>query len=102
PIRHPSVICIQKRLPPGAAAVLINQDHVDTDLVHPIDALEKELFDRIDGKRTNDEIMNRVSSSIGNNLSLERAQDFFERHWYYDHVVFDAHKRMQNSLVTDR
>ena len=102
PIRHPSVICIQKRLPPGAAAVLINQDHVDTDLVHPIDALEKELFDRIDGKQTNDEIMNRVSSSIGNNLSLERAQDFFERLWYYDHVVFDAHKRMQNSLVTDR
>jgi SAM-dependent methyltransferase len=90
PIRQPSVICIQKRPPPGAAAVLINQDHVDTDLFHPIDSLEKRLFEAIDGTQTIAEIINSVSSSTGSHLPLERARDFFERLWQYDHVVFYA------------
>ena len=32
PIRMPDTICVQERLPPGAAAVLINQNHTYTDL----------------------------------------------------------------------
>ena len=102
PLRHPSVICIQKRLPPDAAGVLINQDHVDTDLIHPIDSLEKRTFDEIDGQRSVAEIINNVSTSTGSRLRQERAREFFERLWMYDHVVFDASKRKQNSPVTER
>lgn len=92
PIRQPRVICIQNSLPPGAAAVLINQDHVDTDLFYPIDSLEKRLFEAIDGTQTIAEIINSVSSSSGSHLRLESARDFFERLWQYDHVVIDASK----------
>jgi SAM-dependent methyltransferase len=90
PICQPRVICIQKRLPPGAAAVLINQDHVDNDLIHPIDSLEKRLFDGIDGTQTIAEIIDSVMNSTGSHLRLESARDFFEWLWQYDHVVFDA------------
>ena len=92
PIRQPNLICIQDRLPPGAAAILINQDHVDKDLIHPINSHEKHLFDGIDGRLSIAEILNSVSSTIDIQLSLERVQDFFKRLWHYDHVVFDASK----------
>ena len=36
PIRMPDTICVQERLPPGAAAVLINQTHTYRDLFMPI------------------------------------------------------------------
>ena len=40
PIRLPDTICVQERLPPGAAGVLINQTHTyrdlySADLLHP-------------------------------------------------------------------
>ena len=41
PIRVPDTICVRDRLPPGAAAVLINQTHTHTDLFLPIDARRK-------------------------------------------------------------
>jgi SAM-dependent methyltransferase len=90
PIRQPGVICVKKRLPPGAAAVLINQEHVDTDLIHPINSYEKSLFEAIDGKRTIGEVMDDLPVSEDNPQRRERARDFFERLWQYDHVVFDA------------
>ena len=90
PIRQPSVICIQKRLPPGAAAILVNQDHVHTDLINPIDSLEKQFFEAIDGTQTIAYIIDSVSSSKVSHQHLESARDFFERLWQYDHVVFDA------------
>ena len=37
PMRLPDTICVQERLPPGAAAVLINQTHTDTDLFLPVE-----------------------------------------------------------------
>ncbi len=40
PIRLPNTILVEERLPPGAAAVLINRAHTDTDLYLPIDAEE--------------------------------------------------------------
>jgi hypothetical protein len=83
PIRQSNLIWVEKRLPPGAAAVLINQDHVDTDLIHPINPLEKRLFDQINGHRTILDIINRERSPI------ESTRKFFERLWQYDHVVFD-------------
>jgi SAM-dependent methyltransferase len=90
PLRHPSVICVQQRLPPGAAGVLINQDHVDTDLIHPIDFLEKRIFDAIDGQHNVAEIITKVSKTIGSHFPQVRAQDFLEQLWLYDQVVFDA------------
>ena len=38
PVRVPDTLCVQERLPPGAAAVLINRAHTDTDIYLPIDA----------------------------------------------------------------
>jgi SAM-dependent methyltransferase len=90
PIRQPAVICVQERLPPGAAGVLINQEHVDTDLVHPINSDEKTWFDAINGKQTIEELMNIMAVSKGSPQRRVRVRDFFERLWQYDHVVFDA------------
>ncbi|MGD8406848.1 MAG: class I SAM-dependent methyltransferase [Anaerolineales bacterium] len=92
PIRQSRLVCIQKHLPPGAAAVLINQDHVDTDLIHPINAYEKSLFDVIDGQKSITEIINNVATSTGTRPNPETARIFFERLWQYDHVVLDASK----------
>jgi SAM-dependent methyltransferase len=92
PIRQPGVVCVNKRLPPGAAAVLINQEHVDTDLIHPINSYEKRLFEAINGERTIEEVMDTLPVSKRDPQRLERARDFFERLWWYDHVVFDASK----------
>jgi SAM-dependent methyltransferase len=46
PIRLPGTICVEERLPPGAAGVLINQAHPFTDIYLPLNAAEKRLFDR--------------------------------------------------------
>jgi len=90
PIRMPDTICIQQRLPAGAAAVLINQTHTDTDLYVPIDAAEKRLFDAIDGQSTVGELVRRARPSSGETPPLEIARGFFERLWWSDQVVFDA------------
>jgi len=83
PIRMPDTICIQERLPPGAAAVLINRNHTDTDLFLPIDAQEKRWFDAIDGTRT-------VREIVRTHERPDISRSFFDRLWWYDQVVFDA------------
>jgi len=90
PIRMPDTICLQQRLPAGAAAVLINQSHTDTDLFVPIDAGEKRLFDEIDGTRTIIDLVQRARPSAGETPRLEIARGLFERLWWSDQVVFDA------------
>ena len=90
PIRMPDTICVQKRLPPGAAAVLINQSHTYTDLFMPIDSTEKRLFDAIDGNRCIGDIVESASSSSRQETQLGTARAFFERLGFYDQVVFDA------------
>jgi hypothetical protein len=86
----PDTICIQERLPAGAAAVLINQTHTYTDLVMPIDATEKLMFDAIDGKRSVGDIAKGTVPSTGKESPLDLARAFFERLWWYDQVVFDS------------
>ncbi len=90
PIRMPDTICVQERLPAGAAAVLINQTHTYRDLFLPIDSTEKRLFDAMDGVRSVDEIVGKALSSAGRDKSLEVARTFFEKLWWQDQVVFDA------------
>jgi len=84
PIRLPYTICVQERLPSGAAGVLLNRSHQYHDLILVISAEEKRLFDRIDGRRTIEIIEHLRNAEV-----LSRAQTFFQRLWWYDQVVFD-------------
>lgn len=86
PIRLPSTLCVQERLPPGAVGVLLNRSHAFHDLILPIGAAEKRMFDAIDGARTIEEaadLARREDASC-------RAREFFEKLWWYDQVTFDA------------
>jgi hypothetical protein len=93
PLRMPDTICVQERLPPGAASVLINQTHAYRDLIMPIDSTEKRLFDAIDGNSSIGSIVERILPSSQTKSSLDMARSFFEKLWWYDQVVFDASLR---------
>jgi hypothetical protein len=82
PVRLPDVVAVQERLPPGAAAVLINRNHSYTDIYLPIDARQLRLFEAIDGERTIAEISHGRSEP-------DVARKFFRQLWRWDHVVFD-------------
>jgi SAM-dependent methyltransferase len=82
PIRVPDTISVHERLPPGAAAVLINRHHTYTDLYLPVNPRQNELVDAIDGKRSIGEIA--PASSL-----RHVARVLFEGLWWYDQVVFD-------------
>ena len=90
PIRMSETIIVQDRLPPGAAAVLINQNHTFTDLFLPISSVEKCLLDDIDGSRTIADILEMALPSSEGKLQAEVARTFFERLWWHDQVLFDA------------
>ena len=81
PVRVPDTLGVQERLPPGAASVLINRAHTDTDIYLPIDAREKRLVDAIDGERSIGEIAGDEPRDI--------CRALFERLWWHDQVVFD-------------
>jgi len=82
PIRIPDTVVVEERLPPRAAAVLINRNHSFTDIYLPIDADEKRLFDEIDGRRSIGEI-------ASDDALRPVARVLFERLLQYDQVVFD-------------
>ncbi len=90
PIRMSDTICVQEQLPPGAAAVLINQAHTFKDLFMPIDSAEKCFFDAIDGDRSIGDIAEISLASSPANSRQDKARCFFERLWRYDQVVLDA------------
>jgi len=90
PIRLLDTIMVQERLPPGAAAVLINRSHTFKDLFMPIDSTEESLFDAIDGNRSIGEIVERKLASLHKEVLVDVARSFFERLWRYDQVVFDT------------
>jgi SAM-dependent methyltransferase len=77
PVPAPTAIAVEDRLPPGAAAALINRAHTDTDLVLFADAHQLETFRSIDGARTIAEL------GAG-------AAAFVERLWRHDLVVLDT------------
>jgi len=93
PVPMADTICIQERLPAGAAAVLINQTHTATDLINTIDATEKRMFDAINGTRSIGEIAQQLGASSRKESPLDLARAFFERLWWFDQVVFDASRR---------
>jgi SAM-dependent methyltransferase len=89
PIRISDTICVQERLPDGAAAVLINRNHTYRDIFMPINSTEKRLFDAVDGNRTIGEILEGTMTSPERSHQ-DLARTFFERLWWHDQVVFDA------------
>jgi hypothetical protein len=96
----PDTICVQERLPPGAAGVLINQTHAYRDLIMPIDSTEKRLFDAIDGNHSIGSIVERTLPSSQTKSQLDMPRSFFEKLWWYDQVVFDAsrgHRRREET-----
>jgi SAM-dependent methyltransferase len=84
PIRLPWTTCIQDRIPPGAAGVLVNQTHEFSDLFVVMNAEEKLLYDAIDGRRSISEIVDKAEARL--------ARDFFQKLWWYDQIVFDTSK----------
>jgi SAM-dependent methyltransferase len=97
PIRMSDTICVQDQVPPGLAAVLINQTHTYRDLFFPVGSTEKRLFDAIDGVRTIGNIVERTPGFSHRTKNFEMARTFFERLWWHDQVVFDA---SQQSMPT--
>ena len=77
PIRPTTVVAVEDRLPPNVAAVLINQAHVDRDLVFFVDADEKRVFEAIDGERSIAEIPGA-------------SAELLQRLWWHDLVLLDA------------
>jgi SAM-dependent methyltransferase len=86
PFRLPWTTCFQENLPPGAAGALVNKTHLYPDLFLLIDAKDKQTYEAIDGRRTIGQIVDTVEGSG------PRAQDFFQKLWWYDQVVFDTTK----------
>jgi len=99
PIRMAETVSVQDRLPAGAAAVLINQSHIYTDLYLAISPAEKRFFDAIDGKRTVGDILETAHPVSQQQSQLDTARTFFERLWWHDQVVFDASAK-QGELAT--
>ena len=93
PIRMSDTICIQDRLPRGAAAVLINQTHTYPDLFLPIVSVEKRMLDAIDDVRNIGDIVERTLPHSNRAANLDIARVFFERLWWHDQVVFDASRQ---------
>jgi SAM-dependent methyltransferase len=83
PIRLPGTVCVRERLPAGAAAVLINQAHTQTDIYLPIDKQQERLFDDVDNERS-------VGEIVREHGDMETARDFFELLWRHDQIVFNA------------
>ncbi|HLT92395.1 MAG TPA: class I SAM-dependent methyltransferase [Woeseiaceae bacterium] len=82
PVRMPDTVCVEHRLPAGAAGVLINRGHTDTDLYLPIDAQQKRWLAAIDGSRPINEWVKRGDT--------EAARVFFKRLMQHDQVVMDT------------
>jgi SAM-dependent methyltransferase len=83
PIRQPDSLCVRERLPEGAAAVLINPAHTQTDIYLPVSQEQLRMFERIDGRRSAGKIS---GSARGRSM----ARDLFEMLWHHDQIVFDA------------
>jgi SAM-dependent methyltransferase len=83
PIRLPGTICAVEKLPPGVDGVLINQNHTDKDIILPINALEKRVYETIDGFLTIEEISSKIS------IDQKSVGLLSERLWKYDQIVFD-------------
>jgi SAM-dependent methyltransferase len=86
PLCLPWTLCIRDRAPRGFVAVLINRAHTYSDLALPIDAAQERIYAAIDGKRSNDAILQDAVAGVGN----EQGRRFLKQLWEYDQIVFDT------------
>jgi hypothetical protein len=77
PIVVPTAVAVEERLPPGAAAALLNRAHTSTDLVMFVDDVDLDVFRSIDGSTP--------IAALG-----ARARSTVARLWRHDLVVVDA------------
>lgn len=77
PIRPTTVTMVDERLPPGVAAVLINQAHIDRDLVFFVDADTRRVVEQLDDQ-------GRLGDLPGASAPL------FEQLWWHDLIMVDA------------
>ena len=84
PLRLPSTLCLQERLPAGAAAVVLNRSHPYPDLILALNSQEKRMFDAIDGRRTVKQIIDYTNGPVST------ARVLFQNLWWYDQVTFAA------------
>ena len=83
PVRMPDTLCVQDRLPPGIAAILINRAHAYHDICLPIRTHEKRLLESIDGIHT-------IGDMVEDQGDVDGVRTFFERLWWHDQIVVDA------------
>jgi SAM-dependent methyltransferase len=83
PIKLPDTVALCEKLPPGAAAVLINRNHTYTDLYLPIDERSGRVFAAIDGNCT-------IAEICAGAEDVEFARRFFRQLWHWDQIVFDT------------
>jgi SAM-dependent methyltransferase len=76
PVRTASSVMVGENLPSGVAAALLNRAHTYPDLVLFVTEDERQIFDRIDGRHTMED--------------LGGDPAFFERLWWHDLTVVDA------------
>jgi SAM-dependent methyltransferase len=88
PIRLAETLEVRDRLPPGAAAVLINRNHTYTDLYLPIDADEQRMLEGINAERSIAEIAGAAAEG-------RTAVAFFRKLWQWDQIVFDTHAQSE-------
>ena len=86
PVRMPWTRTVRERLPAGAAAVLLNPVHKQSDLFLPITNSEESLHAKIDGKRT----LGEIERSITKRKTAELTPAFFKKLWEHDLIVIDA------------
>lgn len=84
---------MQEKLPQGAAAVLINQNHTYTDFILPVDEFELQLYKGINGERSVAEMMSTMHKTGNRQKQSERVRSLFERLWWYDQVVCDTSRK---------
>ena len=96
PIRIPDTICVQDRVPPGSAAVLINRTHTYGDLFLPISHEEKVWYDGIDGVRNIRDIIDAKRFTL-HTPTLDTARAFLERLWWHDQIVFDQSQKQRTA-----
>lgn len=80
PMKAPTSRTITDRLPPGAAAVLLNSAHSFRDVFLPIDAAQLRLFNAIDGQRT-------VEDLVGQGADAAAGRAFLTLLWRHDQIV---------------
>jgi len=85
PLRSPTSLAVDEpeRLPPGAAAALLNRAHNHADLVLFVDDGARAMFDAIDGRAS-------IGDIVGDFDPEPDALGFFEQLWRHDLAVFDG------------